>query len=638
MREATFPAQSGSTAATKDMRIGGPGQRRLAGGWREALLVALGLGLWSLAVRGYGGGRWWDVPVIKSFMDPSLYRMDPFVTTLHNGTPAVYPYQLIAAFADLLPMLPLDQALFLLYAPASLAALAILYRIALRFSGDRVVAVLFLFLYVAGFRLITVGTTILHSGEATPQTLSLPFQLAAIWMLMNGRLAIAGALMGLGFYLHTPSTIYMAGALGLYEVLSIRRLGFRPVAVSLGLLAAIGAPTILGSLLHHADQMPLWALELARFATASDISLLAHFSTRPLILYNLLGLAMTALVVRQAPADQFRRMALLFFLTVGLMCLGALLFVDVSLKTPLSTTVERLQLTRSAWVFNLFGLLYLTRHFVVGWRDGTISRPLVLLLVAVMVAAPPSFNQLDPLLFAGGLLLLAQGLLPHGAASRIFWWTPWALAASGAVGGLAHLEVKEFDFDLSLRTAIDFAGLALGWGLYETLARRGWSAARAAPALLVGMLVTAGVQLTDEWLFTSAHKGGLKSAAEFQQWARTQTPKDSVFLILPGEVNNHTFYQNAERAHFLVRERAQWIVYFQSHTLEFERRVRALGVDSPMKYREDLDAAYRRLTEDKVRQLARDFGVTHFVPARAGNFSFPIVYQQGSWTVYQVTP
>jgi hypothetical protein len=28
--------------------------------------------------------------------------------------------------------------------------------------------------------------------------------------------------------------------------------------------------------------------------------------------------------------------------------------------------------------------------------------------------------------------------------------------------------------------------------------------------------------------------------------------------------------------------------------------------------------------------------VTHFVPARAGNFSFPIVYQSGGWTVYQV--
>jgi hypothetical protein len=28
--------------------------------------------------------------------------------------------------------------------------------------------------------------------------------------------------------------------------------------------------------------------------------------------------------------------------------------------------------------------------------------------------------------------------------------------------------------------------------------------------------------------------------------------------------------------------------------------------------------------------------VTHFVPARAGDFSFPVIYRQGAWTVYQV--
>jgi hypothetical protein len=155
-------------------------------------------------------------------------------------------------------------------------------------------------------------------------------------------------------------------------------------------------------------------------------------------------------------------------------------------------------------------------------------------------------------------------------------------------------------------------------------------------ALAVGALVAAGVERVDEWLYVSAHKGGLRAAADFQDWARTETPIDSVFLLLPGEPNNNTFYENAERAVYLVRERANQAVYFRQHSFEFERRVRALGIEQPLRYREELDPAYRRLTEERVRALAADFGVTHFVPARPANFTFPVVYQSGGWTVYEV--
>ena len=140
----------------------------------------------------------------------------------------------------------------------------------------------------------------------------------------------------------------------------------------------------------------------------------------------------------------------------------------------------------------------------------------------------------------------------------------------------------------------------------------------------------------EEWRYATAPRGGVRAAAEFQEWVRTATPVDSVFLLLPSEPNNDTFYANADRAVFLVRERANQAVYFREHSFEFERRVRALGIEQPLRYRELLDQAYRRLTEEQIRQLSREFGVTHFVPARAGDFSFPVVYQSGGWTVYEV--
>jgi hypothetical protein len=179
--------------------------------------------------------------------------------------------------------------------------------------------------------------------------------------------------------------------------------------------------------------------------------------------------------------------------------------------------------------------------------------------------------------------------------------------------------------------------LVLGWGLFELLRRQRWSTARAAaPALGLALLSTVGLARAEEWRYATAHRGGLRAAAEFQEWVRTSTPVDSVFLLLPSEPNNDTFYANADRAVFLVRERANQAVYFREHSFEFERRVRALGIEQPLRYRELLDPAYRRLTEEQIRQLSREFGVTHFVPARTGDFSFPVVYQSGGWTVYEV--
>lgn len=616
-----------------------PGGRAPSRGraWGEALLVGAAATLFSLAERGYSGARWSDAPIIKSFADPRLYRNDPFVWSLHDGTPAAYTYQLMALVARALPMLTLDQALFLLYLPATVAALALLYRLGLALVGRRDATLLFLVLYVAGYRLVTVGSAILHSAEATPQTLALPLQLGSLYALVRQRLALAGLLMGLALNLHAPTTVYLAAALALYEVLSFRRLGLGAVTRSVGLLALAGAPMLVGSLLHHTDQLPLWALSLARAELATDISLATHFTTRPLLLYNLLGLALAALAWRRAPAGEGRRLTLLFLAAVGLMCLGALLFFDLSLRTPFSTLVARLQLPRSAWLLDLFGLLYLAYYLAVGWDRGEPSRPLALLLLAGMLAAEPDFTPLDPLLSSAIALTLLGALVPSRTLRRLQWWAPWVLAPLAVGLGLRGVELREFDFALSVRSGAVFGGLVLGWGLSALLRRRAGRSVRAAlPGVAMGLLSVILVQRVDSWLYVNAHRGGLQAAAQFQEWARTQTPVDSVFLILPSEPNNATFYKNAERALFLVRERANQAVYFREHNFEFERRVRALGVSQPLRYREELDQAYRRLTEDRVRELARDFGVTYFVPARDGNFSFPIVYQSGGWTVYEV--
>ena len=67
-----------------------------------------------------------------------------------------------------------------------------------------------------------------------------------------------------------------------------------------------------------------------------------------------------------------------------------------------------------------------------------------------------------------------------------------------------------------------------------------------------------------------------------------------------GDPNNDP---GSDRAIYLVRERANQAVYFPSHNQEFRARVEGLGVSNVLRYREELDQAYRRLTEQRIRAL-----------------------------------
>lgn len=618
---------------------------RVAAGWPEALAVGVVGTLWSLVFRGFDGGRWSDIPIFKSFVDPRLYVNDPFVYALHDGTPAAYTYRFIAAVIRLLAPLPLEGALFVLYVPASILSLTLVYRIAAQLVGDRLSALLCLALYVAGFRLLTVGSAILHSAELTPAFLALPFQLGALYAFLRERHALASALAGLGVVVHAPTSSYVGLAIGLAYLIRVRQVGLRNVALAGALMVLCSTPTVVGALLQHAEPLPGWALQLARIELATDLSVAVNWGRSALLTYNLVGGLLLAVALLVVPAEPERRSVLALFAAVALLCVVAFVFIDVSLRGPVSTLVARLQLPRGVWVVNLLGLVYVAHALRQAWARQPLARPVVLVLVAGMLVSPSDFLPLEPLWVAGTLLVVAalaaeRWLPPDRRRAVQLGLSALAVVAilGVAAGRLVATRVWQVDLDDGARAAAMAAVLAAGWlvaGLGRpALQARGALAAGLAVALIGAFLVRGSA----DWLYQARHRGGLASATAFQEWARTQTPIDSVFLILPSEPNNDTFYMNAERAVFLVRERANQAVYFQAHNYAFRERVLALGVSDVLRYREELDPAYRRLTEERIRELAARFGVTHFVPARAGNFSFPVVYQEGGWTVYAVTP
>jgi hypothetical protein len=611
--------------------------------WREALVAGLVGTLASLLFRGFEGGRWSDIPIFKSFVDPRLYLNDPFIQALHEGTPAAYTYRFIAAVIGGLPWLPLDGALFVLFVPASVASLALGYLLARHLVGDRVSAILFLALYVAGFRLLTVGSPILHSAELTPAFLALPLQIGALYAFLRERHALTGIVAGLAIVVHAPTSSYVGLAIGLAYVIRIRHYGVRNVATAGLLMLLCSAPTVIGAISQHAEPLPGWALQLARIELATDLSVAVNWSRAGFLLHNLLGGLLLTVAMLTAPPGSTRRAVLALFVAVAALCAVAFVFIDVSLRGPISTLVARLQLPRAAWVVDLLGLIYVAHLLRRAWAEKWAPRPLLLILFGALLVSPSDFAPLEPIwVVVTPLLVLALAArrwLLEAQRSRVNL-ALIVLAALSVVGfAAARLLTRRFwllDLDDGVKAAAMIAVLVLG-SQAVILGRRLLPLRTAAIAGLVVVVIGAFlVRGSTGWIYQLQHRGGLASAAAFQEWARTQTPVDSVFLILPSEPNNDDFYSNADRALYLVRERANQAVYFPSHNQEFRGRVEALGVSDVLRYREELDQAYRRLTEERVRDLASRFKVTYFVPARAGDFSFPIVYQEGGWTVYEV--
>ena len=120
-------------------------------------------------------------------------------------------------------------------------------------------------------------------------------------------------------------------------------------------------PTVVGALLQHAEPLPGWALQLARIELATDLSVAVNWGRSGLLLYNLIGGLLLVAAMLAAPAGSNRRAVLALFAAVAVLCAVAFVFIDVSLRGPISTLVARLQLPRAAWVVDVLGLVYVAR-------------------------------------------------------------------------------------------------------------------------------------------------------------------------------------------------------------------------------------------------------------------------------------
>ena len=213
------------------------------------------------------------------------------------------------------------------------------------------------------------------------------------------------------------------------------------------------------------------------------------------------------------------------------------------------------------------------------WASARVPRLLMLVLLGAMLVSPSDFVPLEPIWVGSDAAVGRRaGRRTAGGPSRRRTARPGAVGAGllersrGGGGAAGHRRCWQFDLDDGVKAAAMAGVLVLGWLRRRDPARR--AIPRSAGLRGLGRWrswAPSCVRGSTDWLYQLRHRGGLASAAAFQEWARTQTPVDSVFLILPSEPNNDTSTKRRPGAVPGSRARESGRLLPQ-HNLEFRDR------------------------------------------------------------------
>lgn len=540
------------------------------------------------------------IPILKRFMDASLYPGDIMVATAERF-PTVFYRALAAVLPDREAIAP---AFFLLYLVSIAATLAGAWRIGRHFGGETAgwIAAAFAFpvkIGLAGEALYRVAFS--HSHLASALTIW-----AIAWFL-EGRRLLPLLVLSIGAYNHLLYSAYALVPLTLVVLLEAREAGRR---ATLQRLAAAVLPLLplAVSLLSQARPMTQEWFLLLRERSAHH-SFPSHFGGDLPDAAALLALA----VLAASGLDRERRLQLGVFTGAT-----ALLFVLGTLFTELWPVKAMLQLQpHRAWRFLLL-LLYgtIATGVVQGARAGGIQRAAAG-FTFIVVFSP----GLEPAL---PLAVVAQALVTSGAA-------PWArIAAALVLIGVTGWGDRDMSFEFLpelLRrclnaTPLRAAGLGLliavgvGLGLEKARGRRACAGLAAALALLA---------LTPWTYGTLAPRWGEGAWRNVQEWARLNTPKDAVFMTPPREAGFRVF---SERGIVGEWKDGTQQYFDDAFVKDWGERMQSLGGDG-----------YPKLADERIAELARHYRARFVVlPSRRARPGLTQVHVYGSLAVYEIQP
>ena len=476
----------------------------------EGLALSLIAALAGTAVVGYRFGdsnHGITVPILKRFMDPSLYPGDVMVATADKFPTIFFPL-----LAKLLPSPEwIPFAFFVGYVLSIAATLAAVYRLG-RWAGGTMEAGLIAAAFAYPVRVGLAGEALYRVAFSHSHVASALVLWAIVWFF-EGRRMLPLLVLSLGAYNHLLYSAYMLVPLTLIVLSEAKQVGRKR---TLQLLAAAVIPLIPLAVTMMGKSTPMtpeW-LEMLRLRSSQH----SFPSTWGAELPAAVGFLLLGLLSISSAPEAKKRVFVVFLVGIALQFLVGTLFTEFHpIKAVLQYQPHR------CWRF-LLAILYgwIATGVVAGWREGGLAR-FAAVFTAVVVFVANGFEPLLP------VALVLGALLRRDAA-------PWArLAVVAALLFQPDLGAGKVSYDMLgdcaqkmfSSTAIVAAALVIALVVARE-ARPAWRRLGAEAVLLVVLLHLAPMAYARErsrWEY-----GAWRDA---QNWVRLNTPRTAVFLTPP---------------------------------------------------------------------------------------------------------
>jgi len=604
--------------------------------WWGIVLLSLLAGV-MITCQGYsfGSGNQADhLPTILRAMDGTYLRNDFFVNSMGGFAGRYFYFQLLAVSGRIVSL----AYAFLALTFASNIATALVTGLAARDLFGEWAAPIAICIVMAVDGIGLGEATSLRGSQLNPQTFIVPLLILTLWAAMRGQAVLCGLAAGIAA-LFQPLLGLETGAVAL-AALTVQWLLARKSAVSpesplrVSRLLVGGAIFVLFAALVLA---PYWSSG-GRLATEQFIQIAAEFRNP----HHYIPSAFPAGDYRHAAAfiiaagiawqwlrgsrGASRRALTIAALIVGfilLLCAGGYVFVEV-IPTRLWTSLQAFRMT-----------------LIIKW--------LGMLLIAGSIAR--LLQKAEALEHVEAYALLLSAITPVSSAITYALW-----AAKGVIGRLVRLPPAAFGGMLlaaalafwngavpSLRFAVLLSFGLLLCAAFAQPSRLGRSVAAAACAAMIG-LVLIGFVFPNNPASIITKKFATKpviTLADIQtpegkvgRWAKANTPGDAVFLTPPDWAQ---FRLTAERAIVVDFKAFAWAEPEMAEW--YERLVDCYGEVERTGFgaRTDMDRAYHKITDDRILEVQRKYGISYAILYSETKTLFPVLYAGSGMKVVQVS-
>lgn len=572
----------------------GAGLSRIEGA-TLALLIALA-GIELVGYRFGDSNQGITVPILKRFMDPSLYKWDVMVAT-GDKFPTVF-YNLLAAVLPSTDWVP--AAFFALYIVSIAAALAGVYRIG-RWCGGREAGVLALLIAIPVR--VGIANEALYRVQFSHSHLSSALVIWCMAWFLEGRRLLPLLALSIGAYVHALYSVYVLIPCLIVVLLEAKEIGRRRTLVRLAAGTLLMLPFVVWAFANRAPMTSQW-LELLKVRSAHH-SFPSYFGDQ--LAAGAFLLALGVLTLSRFSREK-RLLAACFIGGFAVQFVLGTVFTEwVPVKLVLQMQPHR------CWRFLMLLLYGLAAAGVVtGWRAGGLAR--VAAVVTGLVLVNPQF---EPLLPVALFLQAAVGRPTPATWSRIVAAGTLLVLANWDGPHLSFLPEEYPIYALTNPTVLGAAALALA----ILVARERTGTQRQ----LVGAIALAA---TVFWLGPTTYerkrpKWETGAWRDVQDWVRLHTPKDAILLTPPQEAGFRVFSERTVVGEW--KDGTQQ--YFDSDfATEWAARMEAVGPEG-----------FVKLSDEQLAQIARRFNASYIVvPPRRRRLGLNEVYRNNHYAVYTI--